>query len=351
MKICWTLKRRRFNLLIAAVACLWAVAPAHAANDPPLTVPQSQLDSALQCDEFTHRDRPPVLFVHGAFATGPEEWDWTTRPELGARGFDTCVVTLPDRIVGSDLQVAAEYVVNAVRRMYREGDRRKVAVVGHSAGPPVARWALRWWRGVRKRVADFVSLAGINHGAGLEASSLSGTALMTPMMWQLSLDSRFLQALNGDEAPGRVDYTAIYTRYDVFQLPPHEGRAALALGEGRANVSNILIQDVCPGMLTEHFSLITDASVYSLIVDALLHDGPASVARSGAREACTASPLNPSALAAFDRLARELPGILEDSIANGPPELPLVSEEPPLKPYVGSGPRRKRQDDAHSPSR
>lgn len=104
-------------------------------------------------------------------------------------------------------------------------------------------------------------------------------------------------------------------------------------------------------MLTEHFSLITDASTYSLIVDALLHDGPASIARSGAREACTASPLNPSALAAFDRLARELPGILEDSFANGPPELPLVSEEPPLKPYVGDGPRRRRQDDAHSPSR
>jgi triacylglycerol lipase len=175
------------------------------------------------------------------------------------------------------------------------------------------------------------ALAGVNHGGALEPSSLSGTALMTPMMWQLSLDSRFLQALNGDEAPGPVDYTAIYSR-DVFQLPPHEGRAAIALGEGRANVSNILIQDVCPGMLTEHFPLITDASAYSLIVDALLHHGPASVARSGAREACTAPPLNPPGLAAIDRLARELPGIVEDSIANGPPELPLVREEPPLKP-------------------
>ena len=187
---------------------------------------------------------------------------------------------------------------------------------------------------MRKRVADFVSLAGINHGTGLEASSLSGTALMTPMMWQLNHGSRFLDALNGDAAPGRVDYTAIYSRYDFFQLPPNEGRAALALGEGRANVSNTLIQDVCPGMLTDHFALITDASAYSLIVDALLHDEPASVTRSGARETCTASPLNPSGLAPIDRLARELPGTLEDSIANGPPELPLVSEEPPLKPYA-----------------
>ncbi len=110
--------------------------------------------------------------------------------------------------------------------------------------------------------------------------------------------------------------------------------AALALGEGRANVSNILIQDVCPSMLTDHFTLITDASAYSLVMDALLHDGPASVARSGAREASTASPLNPSGLAAIDRFARELPGILEDSSANGPPELPLVSEQPPLKPYA-----------------
>lgn len=147
--------------------------------------------------------------------------------------------------------------------------------------------------------------AGVNHGGVGEPSSLSGTALMTPAMWQLSLDSRFLQALNGDEAPGPVDYTAIYSRYDVL--------------------------DVCPGMLTDHF---TDASAHSLIVDALLHHGPASAPRSGAREACTASPLNPSGLAAIDRLARELPGILEDSIANGPPELPLVSEEPPLKPYA-----------------
>jgi triacylglycerol lipase len=110
--------------------------------------------------------------------------------------------------------------------------------------------------------------------------SLSGTALMTPAGWQLNHGSRFLDALNRDEAPGRVDYTAIYTRYDVFQLP-HEGRAALALGEGRGNVSNVLIQDVCPGMLTQDFSLVTDASAYSLIVDALRHEGPASVARSG----------------------------------------------------------------------
>lgn len=87
-------------------------------------------------------------------------------------------------------------------------------------------------------------------------------------------------------------------------------------------------------MLTDHFTLITDASAYSLIVDALLHHGLASVARSGAREACTASPLNPSGLAVIDRLARELPGMLEDSIANGPPELPPVSEEPPVKAYA-----------------
>ena len=62
--------------------------------------------------------------------SGYEQYDWTYLPLLSARGYDVCTVTYPDRGLG-DMQVSAEYVVHALRRMH-EATGRKVAVVGFS---------------------------------------------------------------------------------------------------------------------------------------------------------------------------------------------------------------------------
>jgi Putative serine esterase (DUF676) len=52
-------------------------------------------------------------------------------------------VTLPDNGM-DDIQVAGEFVVNAIRTMYTRAGRR-ISIFGHSQGGMVPRWAFRFW--------------------------------------------------------------------------------------------------------------------------------------------------------------------------------------------------------------
>ena len=63
----------------------------------------------------------------------------------------------------NDIQVAAEYLVHAIRRMHRLSGRR-IAVMGHSQGGMSMRWALRFWPDTRPMVDDVIGFAGSNHG-------------------------------------------------------------------------------------------------------------------------------------------------------------------------------------------
>jgi hypothetical protein len=58
--------------------------------------------------------------------------------------------------------------------------------------------------------------------------------------WQMCTDSNFLAALNrGDETPGPIDYTSIYSKTDELVQPvgTHDVEGG----------TNILLQDLCPG--------------------------------------------------------------------------------------------------------
>ncbi|MCA1841711.1 MAG: hypothetical protein LC792_00710, partial [Actinobacteria bacterium] len=103
--------------------------------------------------------------------------------------------------------------------------------------------------------------------------------------WQMKPESKFLKALNtGDETPGDVSYTSVYTRSDQFVWlangPQPWDESAKING-----ASNIAIQDICPGRYVEHIQATYDAAVYAVIMDALTHDGPANAGRVD-RAAC-----------------------------------------------------------------
>jgi hypothetical protein len=315
-------------------------------DEPALQTGQATLDQALYCTPFAHPDKTPVLLVHGTFTAGFEQYDWTYLPLLADRGFDVCIVTYPDRGLG-DQQVSAEYVVNALRRMHARAGR-KVSLVGHSQGASMPRWAVKWWPSARAALDDFVMLAGPNHGttatAGLTAAlaqvpglSSLPLGLLPESFYQFDPASNFVKAMNqGEEAPGDISYTSIYSGfYDELVEPAAPvPTAGLDWGQSRANVANILLQDVCPGRFVDHLTIgLSDALAFALVLDALENPGPADVQRAGGSSLCGLLPIVPGQVVAPEAVAGIIQALQQEP-ANGLPDPHLVAAEPPLKPYA-----------------
>jgi pimeloyl-ACP methyl ester carboxylesterase len=307
--------------LVVLLALGLAAAACTPAGDPPLSVPERLLADALSCPtRFTHRAHQPVLLVHGTFATPEENWSWNYLNALPAAGYDVCTVRLPDRATG-DIQVASEYVVYAVRRIYdRSGS--KVDVLGHSQGGLEPRWAVRWWPSLRTKVDDLVMLGTPNHGTVVadQATPLGAP----PAAWQMRTDSRFIAALNSeDETPGPISYTSLYTLSDEL-VQPVVPTATAAVAGGR----NLLVQELCPGRVVDHVGLAYDAAVHDMVIDAFTHPGTADPGRFD-RSTCLQL--------AFDGVAPEpllSTGIAELQDGSGFNGAPNATEEPPLKPYA-----------------
>jgi triacylglycerol lipase len=311
--------RRAPVVLLALVLAAAACTPT---GDPPLSVPERLLADALHCPgAFTHRGHQPVLLVHGTFATPEENWSWNYLNALPAAGYDVCTVRLPDRATG-DIQVASEYVVYAVRRIFdRSGS--KVDVLGHSQGGLEPRWAVRWWPSLRTKVDDLVTLGAPHHGTTV-ADLATQQAGAPPAAWQMRTTARFIAALNTeDETPGPISYTSIYTLTDEL-VQPVVPTATAALAGGR----NLLVQDLCPGHVVDHVGLAYDATAHDMVIDAFTHPGTADPARFD-RSTCLQ--------VAFDGVAPEpllSTGIAELQNGTGFNGAPNATSEPPLKPYA-----------------
>lgn len=336
----------RFTGLMACVVLLTACSASNGpdsgtdtAAEPKLETDVATLEQGLECTDFTHPDKPPVLLVHGTFTAGQEQYNWSYKPLLIERGFDVCTVSYPDRGFG-DQQVSAEYVVHALRSIHARSGR-KVAMIGHSQGASMPRWALKWWPSARAAVADFVLQAGPNHGTanggGNPVSDLLGSTLGLPeAFFQFAPDSQFNAAVNaGDETPGEIDYTSLYTQFDELVQPVSPvPTAALDWQQDNPKVANILLQDVCPGRIVDHVTIgLTDRLAFELTLDAITHPGPADVERAGGAALCGLVSLVPDQILASTALT-EMLGLLPMQLAGGAPELHLANQEPAPKPYV-----------------
>ena len=297
--------------LALACSCLVPLAAsaaprAKAKGGAPYSVPTDVLDAALDCAEGQGKGEP-VLLVHGTGVNRRLNFEWNLWPALQAAGFDVCWVELPDASM-ADIQVAAEYVARAFEVIYqRTGE--KVDVIGHSQGGLQPRWAIKWFSSGRY-VDDYIGLASPNHGTIVA----DGSTMCFEACLQMKTTSMFIDALNrGDETPGKISYTNIYTTFDELVQPT--GTQAL---EGGAN---ILIQDVCPGRPVDHVSIVADAVTYELIIGALVGRGTADPAKLPA-DICTRG---------------QAPGTTYPPPDAFPPDWndgTFTSEEPPLKPYA-----------------
>ncbi|MGH2770269.1 MAG: esterase/lipase family protein [Actinomycetota bacterium] len=310
--------------LLVLILSLSAV-PAMAEGDSPLSAPQSALDGALACpSSFDHPNHEPVLLVHGLGSTGEENWGWNYASTLPALGYDVCTIDIPGRGWG-DMQVSAEYVVHAVRRIAAVSGRQ-VDIMGHSQGGVEPRWVLRWWPRTRELVDDLVTLGTPHHGLADPGAGDMGCPLpcAPPADWQFRDSARFLRALNSvDETPGRVSYTSIWSRNDELVQTLALGRPTSELD----GASNVAIQDLCAGRGVSHVGLAADAVAFSLVMDALAHAGPTDVTRFD-RSTCSELMMPGVSLPASGDPVGWL---------TAPATAPRVAEEPPLASYATDG--------------
>ncbi len=240
-------------------------------DGPELQVTRAQFEQAYTCrGELTNSRRDPVL-ITPAFSTDEESFGWNYLRQLPALGIPVCSLSLPDGGFG-DLQLAAEYVVHAVRRMHADSGR-KVVLFGHQHGPLNELWALSFWPDLPARVSSFISLATPYQGTTAAQGTCGLTGFCPPAVWQIATGSAFLAALARQPLPAGPAYTSITTLYDELILPQPE---ASTLRGG----TTIVLQDLCPRRPIEHFTILADHLSYRLVLDALDHPGqPADPAR------------------------------------------------------------------------
>src|SRR3954451_17509064 len=117
--------------LLAALVVVPGAGAAGAAEGPAYDVPEKDLAAALDCPaSVAGASRAPVLLVPGTNLEPKANYDWNYEPALTAAHIPWCAVTLP-RFAMGDIQVSAEYVVFALRRM-REQAGRRVSIIGFS---------------------------------------------------------------------------------------------------------------------------------------------------------------------------------------------------------------------------
>jgi hypothetical protein len=270
--------RRTLTLFVAlATVALGTVTPARAAlAGPTLQVAGETLNAALQCPAEFRSAHEPVLLVHGTTLTAESNWSWNYGKTLPGAGYDVCLVDLPDR-ARADMQVSTEYVVHAVRSI-AERSGKKVDVVGFSQGPLEPRWAIKWWPDMPNLIDDLVAQAGVAHGFS-ETEVICSQSCIAPF-WQMKPESKFLASLNaGDETPGDVSYTSVFSRTDQFVWLAGAGGNPWDDSASLEGASNIAVQDLCPGRSVDHVQVVYDAVFYAVTMDALSHPGPADPGR------------------------------------------------------------------------
>jgi pimeloyl-ACP methyl ester carboxylesterase len=317
------------SVAVVTAALLTLYPSAAGASGPSLDVPAPTLASALTCDGDLASGPTPVLLVPGTTLTPEVNFGWNYEKVFSAAGRPWCAVTIPDHGM-ADIQVAAEYIVHALRTMAAQAGR-KVSVVGYSQGGMSPRWALKWWPNTRALVDDLISIDGSNHGT-LDTVAVCALTCAASIRQQDSR-SRFLAALNaGQETYAGISYTQVYSQFDEIVVPNFGPAASTALHTGPGAIANIPVQGVCPLHLAEHVTMGTvDPVAYALVLDALNHNGPAVPSRI-ARSVCT-QLLMPGVSP-----ASALVGELRVGAQAGTQVAlyPHVAREPALKPYARS---------------
>jgi pimeloyl-ACP methyl ester carboxylesterase len=243
--------------------------PPPGANDPSITV--------------TAEHPLPIILINGTIATQGENWG-VGAPVLANAGYKVYTfnygnitqdpnfpIQATDDIRQSGLQLAAE-----VDRVLAETGASKVILIGHSQGGGILPVYYINNLGGADKVSQLIGIAPSNHGT--DADGLIGVLdlpILGPLLaatvnifgqalLQQTVGSAFQQEVygNGDTRPG-VLYTTIASTNDEV-VTPYTQQAL----DG-PNVTNIVLQDLYPGLPAGHLGVVLSPQVWSVVLDAL----------------------------------------------------------------------------------
>jgi len=275
--------------VLAAPSASTAASPGYAPIDQPgpaLSVPRTALDASLRCPARLNAvQRDVVLMIPGTTVDPDEAFGWNYEQALAAESIPFCTVTVPNHTDG-DIQVAAQYVVDAVRTISATTGRQVVLFGWSQGASTLPRWALRFWPDIRPMVASLVGLAPLNNRGSIVANAICLGGSCIPAGWQQAVGSHFMAALNsGAQTFPGIAYTAIYSRVDDVVTPDIDG--ALSKLPPGPNVTNVAIQDVCPTDLSDHLAIPASPTAYAIALDAFRHPGqPADLRRVHVAKPC-----------------------------------------------------------------
>jgi triacylglycerol esterase/lipase EstA (alpha/beta hydrolase family) len=243
--------------------------PPPGANDPSITVtPEHPL---------------PIILINGTIATQGENWG-VGAPVLANAGYKVYSfnygnvtsdpnfpIQATDDIRQSGLQLAAE-----VDRVLKETGAPKVILIGHSQGGGILpAYYINNLDGADK-VSQLIGIAPSNHGTDVDGLiGLQNLPFLGPLvntvanvfgqaLLQQSLGDPFQQEVygKGDTRPG-VLYTTIASMNDEV-VTPYTQQALTG-----PNVTNIVVQDLYPGLPVGHLGVVLSPQVWSIVLDAL----------------------------------------------------------------------------------
>jgi pimeloyl-ACP methyl ester carboxylesterase len=243
--------------------------PPPGANDPSITV--------------TAEHPLPIILLNGTIATQGENWG-VGAPVLANAGYKVYTfnygnitqdpnypIQATDDIRQSGLQLAAE-----VDKVLAETGAPKVILIGHSQGGGILPVYYINDLGGADKVSQLIGIAPSNHGTdvagliGLQNLPILGpllTAIANSVgqaLEQQALGSTFQQEVygDGDTRPGVV-YTTITSMNDEL-VTPYTQQAL----DG-PNVTNIVLQDLYPGLPAGHAGVAFSPQVWSVVLNAL----------------------------------------------------------------------------------
>jgi triacylglycerol esterase/lipase EstA (alpha/beta hydrolase family) len=264
------------------LALCFALAPAASAQSSIANPPAGA--NNFSCKPSAAHPNPLVL-VHGLGATMGENWSYLS-PILAAHGY--CVFALtygidprePGPWIGGVIPIerSAPELGSFVDQVLAATGAQKVDLVGHSEGTFMPEYWLKFLGGAAK-VDKYVALtplyAGTNVLGAATLCDLGGSycsgfeSLFSNLCGSCSeflAGSDMVKLLNsgtgGAAVPG-VTYTTIPTKHDELVVPYTSGVL------NAPNVTNEVLQDVCPNDLSEHAAEAFDPVVAQLVLNAL----------------------------------------------------------------------------------
>jgi pimeloyl-ACP methyl ester carboxylesterase len=243
--------------------------PPPGANDPSITV--------------TAEHPLPIILINGTIATQGENWG-VGAPVLANAGYKVYTfnygnvsqdpnfpIQATDDIRQSGLELAAE-----VDKVLAETGAPKVILIGHSQGGGILPVYYINKLGGAAKVSQLIGIAPSNHGTdadgliGLQQFPILGPLLIAlanaigPALEQQTVGNDFQQEVYGNrDTRLGVLYTTIASTYDEV-VTPYTQQALSG-----PNVTNIVLQDLYPGLPAGHEGVTLSPQVWSVVLDAL----------------------------------------------------------------------------------